>query len=786
MFEGYSERAKRAIFFARYEAQRYGSPTIEPEHLLLGTVREGGGNALGYFRARDAMTASALRQEIEDRIVIRDRIPQSSSLELSENSQKALFIARQECKLIGAAYVLPEHILVGLVRHRDTVAGEILRHYGVDAETVRSGLMPTAPTRRDRRTREQSERSFVEDYTRDLTAAAAAGKLDPLIGREAELARVTEILSRRTKNNPVLVGEAGGGKTAIVEGLAQRISDGDVPGFLEGKKLVMLDLSAMVAGTKYRGQFEERLNRVLAEIRDNGEYIVFIDEIHTLVGAGSAEGALDAANILKPALSRSEIKVIGATTPAEFRKSIERDKALERRFQAVSVLPPSEPEALEIVRGLADRFEAFHQVRYSDDALRAAVYSSNRYIPNRSLPDKAIDLMDEAGAHAKLRRQAASRGDRSWTRTVKNWKRTAATDEERLTLELEDLSEEQPPVEVTKDDIHDVIARWTGVPVASIGQDEAAKLLGIEERLHRRVVAQRSAINALARAIRRSRAGLKNPSRPVGSFLFLGPTGVGKTEVARALAEYLFGSEKSLIRFDMSEYNERHTVSKLIGSPPGYVGHEEGGQLTERLRRSPYSVVLFDEIEKAHSDLNNILLQIFEDGSLTDGQGTAVDCRNAIFILTSNLGAKHIRKQSSPGFHSGDSSRAALEVKVMSEVRNTFPPELINRLDEIIIFDELSRDDLEAIIELQFDALNLLLAERGMSVSADDAARSWLIDSTVSEKGYGARPLKRALRRYVEDELSEALIRGDFDDGTSLQLTVIDGKLAFSPAETLV
>ncbi|HQU94390.1 MAG TPA: ATP-dependent Clp protease ATP-binding subunit, partial [Pyrinomonadaceae bacterium] len=530
-----------------------------------------------------------------------------------------------------------------------------------------------------------------------------------------------------------------------------------------------LDLSSVVAGTKYRGQFEERLKKILAELKERPDNIVFLDEIHTLVGAGSAEGTLDAANILKPALSRGEIQVIGATTPSEYRRSIEKDRALERRFQSVKVDPPNEKEAVEIVRGVVGRYEAFHQIRYSPEAIEAAVYQSSRYIADRFLPDKAIDVLDEAGSRAKLRHQHEISGEPSWKETVENWKRIAAKEEQLVSYELKTIDDSFFGVEVTKDDVDDVIARWTGIPVASIKQEEAKKLLEIESELQKRIVSQRPAISALARAIRRSRAGLKNPSKPVGSFLFLGPTGVGKTEVAKTLGSFLFGSERSLIRFDMSEFMEKHAVAKFIGSPPGYVGHEEGGQLTEKLRRAPYSIVLFDEIEKAHPDVFNILLQVFEDGILTDAHGNTVDCKHAIFIMTSNIGARFIQKRGNLGFQNGgDTSRDKMEDQVMSSVRQTFAPEFINRLDEIIIFDELTEDDLSQIIDLQIASLNSVIGARGLTVRLSDEARRWLIDKTLVDRNYGARPLKRAIQKFIEDELSEALIQGDISESSDV------------------
>lgn len=782
MFERYTERSRRVIFFARYEALQYGSQVISPEHVLLGLMREDKTISARFFPFRSSLTVDAIRREVEERIVLRDRIPQSAELHLSPETKRILFYASEESRHLRNRHIGPEHLLLGMVREENSIAAEILFHHGLRLQDVRDEIAKQSgmPSNVTVTSSENSKTPHLQEFTRDLTAEAAAGKLDPLIGREPEIERVVEILCRRTKNNPVLIGEAGVGKTAIVEGLAQRIVDKMVPSFLENKRILSLDLSLIVAGTKYRGQFEERLKKIMAELRENDEYVVFIDELHTLVGAGSAEGTLDAANILKPALSRGEIQCIGATTPGEFRKTIEKDRALERRFQAVKVLPPNEAEALQIINGVVERYEAFHQIRYTKEALEAAVYQSNRYIPDRFLPDKAIDVLDEAGARAKLRYRQEAASEPSWKETVENWKRASANEDQIISFELQTLEDSFYAVEVTKDDVEEVISRWTGVPVASIKEEEAKKLLNIEKELHRRIISQRPAISALARAIRRSRAGLKNPSKPVGSFLFLGPTGVGKTEVARSLAEYLFGSERALIRFDMSEFMEKHAVAKFIGSPPGYVGHEDGGQLTEKLRRSPYSVVLFDEVEKAHPDLFNLLLQVFEDGVLTDAQGNTVDCKHAIFIMTSNIGARFIQKRASLGFQSsGDASRQKMEDQVMSEVKKTFAPEFVNRLDEIIIFDELVDEDLMQIVDLQVGKLNEMLETRTLSIRLTDEARGWLIEKTCADRSYGARPLKRALQKYIEDELSESLIQGDITEESLVEILVDNGKLVF-------
>jgi len=780
MFERYTERSRRVIFFARYEALQYGSQVIAPEHILLGLMREDKTLSARFFPFRHVLTVDSIRRDVEERIVLRDRIPQSAELHLSAATKQILFYANDESRQLKNRHIGPEHLLLGIVREEKSVAAEILFGYGLRLNDIRdemsrqSGVPGVLAANK-----ENSKTPSLMEFTRDLTVDAAEGRLDPLVGRETEMGRIIEILCRRTKNNPVLIGESGVGKTAIVEGLAQRIVDKNVPTFLENKRILSLDLSLIVAGTKYRGQFEERLKKIMAELKESDENIVFIDELHTLVGAGSAEGTLDAANILKPALSRGDIQCIGATTPSEYRKTIEKDRALERRFQSVKIEPPTEAEALEIIEGVVERYEAFHQLRYAKDALAAAVTQSNRYIPDRFLPDKAIDVLDEAGARAKLRYQHENRGEPSWKETVENWKRAAANEDQLISYELRSLEDSFFAVEVTKDDVDEVIARWTGVPVSSVKQKEAEKLLTIEKALHERVVSQRPAISALARAIRRSRAGLKNPVRPVGSFLFLGPTGVGKTEVARSLAEYLFGSERALIRFDMSEFMEKHSVSKFIGSPPGYVGHEEGGQLTEKLRRSPYAVVLFDEVEKAHPDLFNVLLQVFEDGVLTDSLGVAVDCKHAIFIMTSNLGARVIQKRASLGFQANaDTSRTRLEEEVMQKVKQTFAPEFINRLDEIIIFDELRDEDLSRIVDLQIAKLNKMIESRELKIVLTDDARTWLIKKTCADRKYGARPLKRALQKYVEDELSEALIQGEVTDQSTVEIYADNDRLA--------
>src|SRR5438477_9818469 len=605
MFERYTEKARRVIFFARYEASQFGSPCIETEHLLLGLLRED--KALAARFLPSSASVESIRKQIEAHTTMQEKVSTSVDLPLSHECKRVLAYGAEEAERLNHKHIGTEHLLLGLLREEKSFAADILHERGLRLTQVREEIARSSSEKMS--SNKPRESSLLSEFSRDLTQAAMDGLLDPLVGRDYELERVTQILCRRTKNNPVLIGEPGVGKTAIVEGLAQRIADGDVPAFLADKRILALDLSLIVAGTKYRGQFEERLKTIMKELMENQNAIIFIDELHTLVGAGSAEGSLDAANILKPALSRGEIQCIGATTPAEYRKSIEKDRSLERRFQAVKVPPPTESDAIRILFGIKERYESVHQVRYSEGALEAAVLQSSRYIPDRFLPDKAIDVIDEAGARVKLRARDEQGNLDALAVSLTEWERATYG---RAQMPI--IDDEEPVVlaEVTRADVEEVIARWTGIPITSLKEGDSKKLLRIENELHKRVISQRPAISALARAIRRSRAGLKNPHRPVGSFLFLGPTGVGKTEVARSLAEFLFGSQRSMIRFDMSEFMEKHSVSKLIGSPPGYVGHEEGGQLTERIKRSPYSVLLFDEIEKAHPDIFNVLLQVFE------------------------------------------------------------------------------------------------------------------------------------------------------------------------------
>src|SRR5437588_89568 len=799
MFERYTEKARRVIFFARYEASQFGAPAIEPEHLLLGLMREDK-TLTGRFFPRAQITIESIRREIEGRTLLRERIPTSVELPLAPETKRVLHYSHEESDRLQHRHIGTEHLLLGLLREERSMAAQILFERGLRLNAVRDEIARQSGAD----ARNGKDIPHLLEFSRDLTEDAANDRLDPLIGRDGEIERVVQILCRRTKNNPVLIGEPGVGKTAIVEGLAQRIVHDEVPSFLENKRILSLDISLIVAGTKYRGQFEERLKQIMRELIDNPQYIVFIDELHTLVGAGSAEGSLDAANILKPALSRGEIQCIGATTPAEYRKSIEKDRSLERRFQAVKVPPPNEEDAIKIIMGIKEKYEKFHAVSYTDDAITFSVSHSSRYIPDRFLPDKAIDLIDEAGARVKLRQTSLPEEITEVQKRIKfivhrcenavaNHEFEKArfySDEERKEREnLRALREkyhldESSTGVVGREDIEDVVSRWTGVPITSIKEEESQKLLRIEEELHKRIISQEKAITALARAIRRSRAGLKSPNRPIGSFLFLGPTGVGKTEVARTLAQFMFGSEKSLIRFDMSEFMEKHSVSKLIGSPPGYVGYEEGGQLTERVKRAPYSVVLLDEIEKAHPDVFNILLQVFEDGQLTDGLGNTVDFKNTIIVMTSNIGARHLMKRSGLGFQSDkeDMVSSKVEELVKNEVKRTFNPEFLNRIDEVILFNALADTDLIQIVELMVQQLNANLAQKAITISVTDEAKKWVLDKTLGDRSYGARPLRRALQKYIEDPLSEAMIQGTINTRPAFIEVFLEGdKLFYRP-----
>jgi len=800
MFEKYTERARRVIFFARHEASQFGSPQIETEHVLLGLVREDRGLAIRFFPGANA-SIQDIRREIEERAVLRDRISASVDLPFSEESKRVLARAVEESRRLNNNFINTEHILLGLLGEEKSLAAEILRSRGIRAAFIRDDLA-RATGEKHGAARAKNSLNLLE-FSKDLTEMAANGALDPLVGRINEIERLTQILCRRTKNNPVLVGEPGVGKTAIVEGLAQKIVSGAAPRQLRDKRILALDISLVVAGTKYRGQFEERMKLIMRELSENRRYIVFIDELHTLIGAGSAEGSLDAANILKPAFARGEIQCIGATTPHEYRRSIEKDRSLERRFQPVRVVPPSEEESIAVLEGVREKYESFHEVRYSDEALRAAVHLSSRYISDRFLPDKAIDVLDEAGARVKLREAARETAGAGEDAPLKD-RRLAGVgaareygmpfsyydsipDDDDFDNDYDfsrkpDWREEPEfqPAGVDKKDIEEVIARWTGIPMTSLEEEETARLLRMEEELHRRLVSQNSAIGSLCKAIRRSRAGLKSPRRPVGSFLFLGPTGVGKTETARALASFLFGSDTAMTRLDMSEYMEKHSVSRLIGSPPGYIGHEEGGQLTEKIRRNPYSVLLLDEIEKAHPDVYNILLQVFEDGQLTDSLGNAVDFKNVIIIMTSNIGARFLEKRGTLGFNGGANADAQkLENMIREEVKRTFNPEFLNRLDEIIFFESLTDNDLEEIVGLLVGEVNETMKRRRVSISLTPEAKRWIVRKTCGDdRSYGARPLRRAIQKYIEDPFAEAIMQNRIPSGTDFEI-YLEGDVLF-------
>ena len=786
LWQRFTGRARRAILIAHDEAQQMHMHLIGTEHLLLGLIRLGEGEATEILRALGA-DLDALRADLRRSIDMGSEEEPTSEITFTPESQRVLKLAYEQARELGDHHIGTEHILLGLAREGRGAAYRTLRRHGVDATRVRQVIAHmarghAAPDQRE----EPSDTPTLDDFSRDLTQLAEEGALDPVVGREQELQRVIQILCRRTKNNPCLIGEAGVGKTAIAEGLAQRIADDEVPDLLVGKRLVALDLASLVAGTKYRGEFEERMKRVMEEIRTSqGRVIIFIDELHTIVGTGAAEGAMDASNILKPALARGELQCIGATTPDEYRKYVEKTPSLERRFQAVWVAEPSPEEALDILYGIKERYEEFHRVGLTPEALSAAVDLSNRYIADRALPDKAIDLIDEAGSRVKLRQreQEETWADAIATDTVEPaapvevsrplMSMDAQTGEiMRLDRSSPESSEPEPGPgreswpNVVRQDIADIVSSWTGVPVSSLTEAESERLLHMEGALHERVIGQNEAIAIVAKAVRRARAGVKDPRRPTGSFIFLGPTGVGKTLLARVLAQYLFGDEDALIRIDMSEYMERFAISRLIGAPPGYVGYEEAGQLSEAVRRRPYSVVLFDEIEKAHPEVFSILLQIMEDGRLTDAQGRTVDFKNTVVIMTSNVGARLISEGARMGFTTDERERTAeqsrrdydrMKSKVTDELKKTFSPEFLNRVDDTVVFHALSADEIRRIVRLEIGYLNERLAERSMHLSITEA-----LEELLAERGFdptmGARPLRREIRHLIEDPLAERIL----------------------------
>ena len=807
----FTPRAEEALRLSQEAAEELGHGYVGSEHLLLGLIREEDGVAhrvLAEFGVTDEMICSVLQRSVGKGVS-----GAAPSQGLTPRAKSVVELAVSEASRMGSQAIGTGHLLMGILREGGNMGLRILRTVGVDPNRMYSAILkkaeaaPKAATTGSASSHEADKKNkTLAEYTRDLTEAARSGKLDPVIGRDKEIQRVIQILSRRTKNNPVLIGEPGVGKTAIAEGLAERIAAGDVPEELLDKRILSLDLSGMVAGTKYRGEFEERIKNTLNEVKKDGNVILFIDELHTIVGAGSAEGAVDAANILKPALSRGEIRVVGATTLNEYRKYIEKDAALERRFQPVTVGEPTPEATLEILKGLRDRYEAHHKLTITDEALDAAVQLSKRYIGDRFLPDKAIDLMDEAASQVRMAAESSSPDLKVLEEKIATLHREkndaiAAQDFEKA-AQLRDIEkdyQEQVDIErenwrkslsqnrgtVTADDIANVVAGWTGIPVTRLTEDESMRLLKLEEKLHQRVVGQDDAVTAVAKAIRRSRVGLKDPKRPIGSFLFLGPTGVGKTELCKTLAEAMFGDENAMVRIDMSEYMEKHTVSRLIGSPPGYVGHEEGGQLTEKVRRKPYSVVLFDEIEKAHEDVWNILLQILEDGVVTDSQGRKVDFKNTVIVMTSNVGARNITADAAKlGFdgkekdekESEDARFARIREAVMADLKHTFRPEFLNRIDEIIVFRQLTQENIVEIARRMLAVTGGRMAQQGITLQADDDAVTELARDGFDPQ-YGARPLRRAIQSMVEDAVAEQMLEGKLRSGDTARIRLQDGKV---------
>ena len=810
MFNRFTERARKVILLAKEEAKRFNHDYIGTEHILLGLVREGEGVAAAVLENL-GLSSEKITMEVEKLVKAGPSTVISGDIPFTPKAKKVMELSMDEAVSLGHNYIGTEHLLLGLLREGEGIASQVLINLGLDLNKVRSEVMRLlgfstpgfgVTSNKPMSARAGKRTPALEAFARDLTELAKQNKLDPVIGRKNEIERVIQILSRRTKNNPVLLGEAGVGKTAIIEGLAQKIIADDIPEILKNKRILILDLALMVAGTKYRGQFEERIKAVIEEIKNSEDLIIFIDELHTLVGAGGAEGAIDASNILKPALSRGEIQCIGATTMDEYRKHIEKDAALERRFQTIIVEPPNVDETINILKGLRDRYEAHHKVKFTDEALEAAARFSDRYISGRFLPDKAIDVMDEAGSRARLATMTAPPDLKNMEEEIKNLKKEkeAAVESQDFekAAEFRDLerkardklatikkewSQKKSEVEakVTEEDIAVIVSKWTGIPLMRLEVKESDKFLKMEEGLKKRVIGQDEAISAIARAVRRSRAGIKDPKRPIGSFIFMGPTGVGKTLLGRALAEYMFGDENAVIQLDMSEYMEKFNVSRLVGAPPGYVGYEEGGQLTEKVRRRPYSVVLLDEIEKAHPDVFNILLQVLEEGRMTDSFGRRVDFKNTIIIMTSNIGAETLKKQGALGFK--PQSEEAEDYKDMKkrlfeEVKKTFKPEFLNRVDDIIVFHSLTKEDLYKIIDIEVNEVKKRLKEQDVEMVLDVDAKEFLIEKGF-DPSYGARPLKRTIQRFLEDPLAEEIIAGKFKAGSTVRVLKKATELAF-------
>ncbi|MGS0745451.1 ATP-dependent Clp protease ATP-binding subunit [Syntrophomonas erecta subsp. sporosyntropha] len=817
MFRRFTQRARNAVIHAQEEARQLNHPAIGTEHILLGLLREGEGVGAKALLSM-GIDLEKVREEIVRVIGSSSNVgePADGDLPVTPRAKKVFNLAFDEARLQGVNYVGTEHLLLALLREEEGVAGQVLMYMGIRLDAVREQVLnllggeiqpghhnmfyqepsnqftPPASKRKAK-----SKTPTLDSFSLDLTQEAMESRLDPVIGRNSEIERLVQVLSRRTKNNPVLIGDPGVGKTAIVEGLAQRIIENQVPEILSNKRVVSLDLSSMIAGTKYRGEFEDRLTKIVNEIKSAGDVIIFIDELHTIVGAGAAEGAIDAANILKPSLARGEFQCVGATTLDEYRKHIEKDAALERRFQPIVVDEPSSEESIEILKGLRDRYEAHHAVKISDEAIEAAVRLSSRYISDRYLPDKAIDLIDEASSRVRLANYVLpddlKEKERKLEELIKEKEEAINAqeyesaahlrdEEQNLKDEIESRRKEwinkrsMAMSTVGEEEVADIVSSWTGIPVNKMAEEETERLVHLEEILHERVVGQDEAVKAVSRAVRRARAGLKNPRRPIGSFIFLGPTGVGKTELARALAEAMFGSEDAIIRLDMSEYMEKHAVSRMIGSPPGYVGYDEGGQLTEKVRRKPYSVILLDEIEKAHPDVFNILLQVLEDGRLTDGQGRTVDFRNTVVIMTSNVGAESIRNAKRVGFtsdHSQEADYNKMKDRMLEQVKHTFRPEFLNRIDEIIVFQSLSEEELKNIVDLLLADLRKRVQENEFEIKVTDSARKLILKEGY-DPGFGARPLKRAIQRLVEDNVSEEILKKTIQPGDTILVDAND------------
>jgi ATP-dependent Clp protease ATP-binding subunit ClpC len=820
MFGRYTERAQRVIFLAQEEAKRLQHSTVGTEHVLLGLISEGSGVAAKALEVL-GINLDQVRSEVEKLIGMGDAQVEGEVGFTPRAKKVVLELAPLEARKLAHNYVGTEHLLLALISEGEGVASRVLEGLGASMPQVHKVVMellgapdggdlqpePVGATQAKAAPGTKSATPTLDSFSRDLTQMAKTGSLDPVIGRDMEIERVIQILSRRTKNNPCLVGEPGVGKTAIAEGLATRIVQGNVPETLKDKRVVSLDLASLIAGTKYRGEFEERLKKVMEEIRAAGNVIVFLDELHTIIGAGAAEGAIDASNILKPALSRGEMQVVGATTLDEYRKHVERDSALERRFQPITVDEPTVEETIAILKGLRDRYEAHHRVKITDDALDAAARMSDRYVSGRFLPDKAIDLVDEAASRVRLNTMVAPpdmkeleeklekvRMEKEAAIKSQEFEKAAQLRDQEHALR-ENLEQQKAEwkqkhttnyAQVTEDDIASIVSSWTGIPVRKLAEEESQRLLNLEDLLHERVVGQHEAVTAISKAVRRARAGLKDPKRPIGSFIFMGPTGVGKTELARALAEALFGDEDAMVRIDMSEYMERHSVSRLVGAPPGYVGYDEGGQLTEAVRRKPYSVILLDEIEKAHPEVFNILLQIMEDGRLTDNQGRAVDFRNTVVIMTSNVGASLLKKEAALGFKPSETEELAryddMKERVTGELRRTFRPEFLNRVDETIVFHHLGENEIRQIVDLMLNELGRRLLENDIRITVTQAAKDELLAKGYDQT-YGARPLRRAIQRLVEDPLSEAYLRRQFTAGDTVQVDFVKDVFTFERKE---